>query len=245
MINNVRNTVLSILNKDNRGYIGPEEFNQYAAQAQLEIFEKYFYDYTDAINKRNHSKIYTVTASGSSYADIVNQLEEVIDQFVVNGVLHYNAITLKFYKPGEDPFFPNEALAYNIDRLIYNDAVEIEKTNRSKILNLNNSLVAPSVTYPVYTLDNQGIKIYPSSITSNVMVDYIRYPQTPKWTYTSLSGGEPIFNQSAADYQDFELPERDEANLIVKILQYAGVSIREMDVVKIAKQDELQNNQEK
>ena len=77
------------------------------------------------------------------------------------------------------------------------------------------------------------------------MVDYIRYPQTPKWTYTSLSGGEPIFNQSAADYQDFELPERDEANLIVKILQYAGVSIREMDVVKIAKQDELQNNQEK
>ncbi len=176
MINNVRNTVLSILNKDNRGYIGPEEFNQYATQAQLEIFEKYFYDYTEAISKRNHSKIYTITASGTDYADIAGQLEEVIDKFVVNGVLHYNGITLKFYKPGEDPLFPNEAKAYSIDRLIYNDVVEVEKVSRGNILNLNDSLVAPSVTYPVYTLDNQGAKIYPSSITSKVMVDYIRYP---------------------------------------------------------------------
>jgi hypothetical protein len=53
MINTVRNTVMAILNKDNNGYITPEEFNLFAKQAQLEIFEQYFYDYTNWVNKRN------------------------------------------------------------------------------------------------------------------------------------------------------------------------------------------------
>jgi hypothetical protein len=245
MINNIRNTVLSILNKDNRGYIGPEEFNQYSRQAQLEIYEKYFYDYTKVVNERNHGKIYTVIAPGSEYADIPAQLAEVIDSFVTTTSLVYNGTTLKFYKPGENPANLIEPKAFSLDRLIYNNGPEVEKSSRSKIINLNNSLVAPSTLYPVYTIDNQGIKVYPTSIVTNISADYIRYPNPPKWTYTSLSGGEPIFNQSSVDYQDFELPERDEMNLIVKILQYAGVSIREMDVVKIAKQEELQNNQDK
>ena len=244
MINNVRNTVLSIISKDNRGFITPEEFNQFATQAQLEIFEKYFFDYSAAINSQNNGRIYTVVSHGSGYSDIPEKLAEVIDSFVDTAILHYNGTTLKFYKPGESPSFPNEATAYKIDRIIYNDTVEIERVDRRKMINMTNSLVAPSVTYPVYTIDNQGIKVYPSAIVNNCAVEYIRYPKTPKWTYNQV-GGDPVFNQSASDYQDFELPENDETNLIIKILQYAGVSIREADIVNMAKQEEVQNNQEK
>ena len=42
MINSVRNTVLAILNKNNYGYIAPNDFNLYAKQAQLDLFEDYF-----------------------------------------------------------------------------------------------------------------------------------------------------------------------------------------------------------
>ena len=42
MINPVRKTVLSILNKNNYGYITPDDFNLYAKQAQLDIFDDYF-----------------------------------------------------------------------------------------------------------------------------------------------------------------------------------------------------------
>ena len=38
-IDNVYKTVLNILNKENRGYIVPREFNTLANQAQNEIFE--------------------------------------------------------------------------------------------------------------------------------------------------------------------------------------------------------------
>ena len=35
---------MQLLIKSNRGYITPQEFNLNANQAQLEIFEQYFYD---------------------------------------------------------------------------------------------------------------------------------------------------------------------------------------------------------
>jgi hypothetical protein len=44
-------------------------------------------------------------------------------------------------------------------------------------------------------------------------------------------GGEPSFDQSQPDYQDFEMPAEDEFKLVMKILQYCGMSIREDKVV--------------
>lgn len=41
-VNTVYQTVLSILNKEQRGYMTPDEFNKVATQVQLEIFENYF-----------------------------------------------------------------------------------------------------------------------------------------------------------------------------------------------------------
>jgi len=240
MINSVRNTVLSILSKDVRGYVTPEEFNLFSKQAQTEIFEQLNFDYSNAMNKQNAG------LHGSGYSDIAEKIGEVLDQFVESGILHYNAITAKFYMPGEDPANTNEPLAYRLDRLIYNNTIEIDKVDRRKILNLTASpLTSPSTLYPVYTLDNQGVKVYPTTIITNVMVDYLRYPKDPKWTYTSLAGGEALFNQGASDYQDFEIPQAYETDLIIKICQYAGVSIREAEVVQAAKSDEVQSKQEK
>ena len=43
-INTVYQTVLALANKEQRGYITPQEFNLFARQAQMQIFEQYFYD---------------------------------------------------------------------------------------------------------------------------------------------------------------------------------------------------------
>ena len=64
MINEVRNAVLAFLNKNNYGYISPQDFNLYAKQAQLDIFEDLFYQYNYQINKENARQ------SGTGYADI-------------------------------------------------------------------------------------------------------------------------------------------------------------------------------
>ena len=82
MINSVRNTVLSILNKNNYGYISPSDFNLFAKQAQMDIFDDYFSQYNMQINRENSRYgRNSLQSSGTGYADITKGLEEVIDYF--------------------------------------------------------------------------------------------------------------------------------------------------------------------
>ena len=242
MINTVRNTVMAVLNKDNNGYVTPEEFNLFAKQAQLEIFEEYFYDYKNALNLQNKR------LSNSGYADIPKQLQEVIDSFTRKETgLTYVGGTTSFTLPTD---------WYTLNTVFYNTTTEVERVNQNKITQLVAShLTAPTTTYPAYYLTGasastptptsagNSIIVYPDTITTNIDVLYVRYPSDPKWTYNTVSGS-PVFNQSADDYQDFELPLSDQVELTLKILQYAGVSIREAEVVQMAAQEEAINNQQ-
>ncbi len=234
MIDSVRATVLAVLNKNNYGYISPSDFNLYAKQAQLDIYEDYFYDYNYQINKENARQ------SGTGMADIKKSLAEVIEFFSVTSDLTHVA-TNTFTPPSN---------YYLINKLLFNNGVklkEMEKVTHSKITMLVNSmLTAPNETFPAYTLEGNLITAYPTTIDANgeVKCQYFRYPKDPKWTYISITSGEPVFNSTAADYQDFELPLSDEPNLVVKILEYAGISIRETEVVQFAKGEETQNIQE-
>lgn len=231
---------MAVLNKDNNGYITPEEFNLFAKQAQLELFEEYFYNYKNALNLQNRR------LSNSGYADIPKQLAEVIDLFTKredNLTYSSNAFTL-----------PDDW--YTINTVFYNTNTEVERVNQNKITQLVAShLTAPTTTYPAYyltgatdstptpTSPGNSMIVYPDTITTDVDVLYVRYPSDPKWTYTTVSGS-PVFNQSAADYQDFELPISDQVELTLKILQYAGVNIREMEVAQMASKEEAMNNQQ-
>jgi hypothetical protein len=66
----------------------------------------------------------------------------------------------------------------------------------------------------------------------------VRYPVDPVWTYLTV-GGNPIFNQSSGSYVDFELPKSDQANLVMKILEYSGLNIRNLEIAKVAAQHEI------
>ena len=246
MINVIRNTVLSIVSKDNRGYVTPEEFNLFARQAQLEIFGQLMYDMANAINKQNARMF------NDGYSDVPEQLHEVLDRFLVEDLLVYNVTLQKFYVPGDNPIQPNEPKPYKIIRLDYDDTVEVEKASPVKIKNLlSSNMGLVSEDYPVYILNEHGdgqtigLQVYPNTITSNVTITYLRYPKDPKWTYSELSGGEPLFNPSKPDFQDFELPISESPRLIRLICQLAGVSIREAEVVAAMSSDEQLDIQQK
>ena len=71
-IDTVYQRVLAIANKEQRGYITPQEFNLFANQAQMEIFEQYFYD---------RNQINRLPSNDTPYADPVHLLEEKISIF--------------------------------------------------------------------------------------------------------------------------------------------------------------------
>ena len=66
-INTVYQAVLAVTNKEQRGYITPQEFNYLANQAQLDIFEQYFYD----INQFGR-----LPGNSTEYSDMVDILDE-------------------------------------------------------------------------------------------------------------------------------------------------------------------------
>ena len=71
-VDTVYQRVLAIANKEQRGYITPQEFNLFANQAQMSIFEQYFYD----INQFNR-----IPGNDTTYSDMNTLLEEKISIF--------------------------------------------------------------------------------------------------------------------------------------------------------------------
>tara|TARA_R100000734_G_C3319096_1_gene114259 strand:+ start:51 stop:1211 length:1161 start_codon:yes stop_codon:yes gene_type:complete len=74
-INTVYKAVLAIANKEQRGYITPQEFNILANQAQMDLFEQYFYDISQFQNRKGNS---------TEHSDMLHILEEKLAPFRVN-----------------------------------------------------------------------------------------------------------------------------------------------------------------
>jgi hypothetical protein len=235
MINSVRNTVLSVINKNNYGYISPSDFNLYSKQAQMELYEEYYSQFNKVLNMEN------ARMSGTSYANLSKTIREVIEYFSVTSSLpQVSAGTNRYYLPsltttGYDYYMINKILCYDASGMTRVYKGEAEKVNHSYITMLNTSLLtSPTETYPAYIQEGDVMTVYPSTINlpNEIDAQYFRYPKDPKWTYITLINGEPSFDQSQPDYQDFELPNEDEYKLAVKILQYCGISIREAEVTQ-------------
>ena len=75
-VNTVYKTVLLILNKDERGYVTPDEFNKIATQVQLEIFEQYGEDLNQQLR---------VPQTDTDYADRVAAIDEHLSIFKTSG----------------------------------------------------------------------------------------------------------------------------------------------------------------
>ena len=73
-INTVYTRVQSIANKEQRGYLTPIEYNRFANQAQLEIFEQYFFDLDQYLRRPGND---------TRHADSVTSLQEKIALFEV------------------------------------------------------------------------------------------------------------------------------------------------------------------
>lgn len=229
MIAEVYNTVLAIINKENNGYVTPFEFNLFAKQAQLEIFEEAFNTYTTGTVKVN------LRMFGTGHADQLLKASQTIDIFTVPaGVVTFGG-----------GVFPMPPSTYKLNFLRYQGR-KIEMVAHNSIDDLIDLPdMAPTTLFPVFTVSGTNMTVYPTTIQTGVTANYIRYPADPKWTYVSVPGSDaPLFNPAANDYQDFELPTSDMMNLIIRICALAGVSIREEQVVAAAKSEEIQDKQE-
>lgn len=213
-VDKVYQKVLAILNKENRGYMTPQEYNLLANQAQLEIFEQYFYD-LNQYNRRGEIN--------NEYGNIIKNIKEKIDLFKIE---NYNlAISSGKYT------LPSNL--YRLGTVQYNNN-EVEAISTNEYIYINKSpLTKPTITYPVYVREGEAILVYPSDITSTVVCSYIKKPAEVNWTYFEVNG-TALYNSAAADHQNYELHASEETILVNKILTYAGLVIKQPDIIQVA-----------
>ena len=228
-VNTVYQRVLAIINKEQRGYLTPQEFNTIANQAQLDIFEQYFYD----LNQFGR-----IPGNQTDYADMLEILEEKISIFEKVQISVSGGTTLP-------------ADLYRLGSILTNcpSCREAEQLTQKEWLYILKSPIAqPSNEFPIFIRDNAGIKVYgdvsastglATQITSGVYINYVKVPTTVEWAANSSTG---LYNSATS--VNFELHESEETELVIKILALAGIVIKDNNVYAVASGEDTKNVQQ-
>ena len=248
-VDNVYQKVLALANKEQRGYITPQEFNLFASKAQMEIINDYFFKIRTAhLKPKNLSE---------SFDDIeilkekLNYLRKVTTGNPSGSGEEYSAdlgIPYSKYKFFQSP----SADLYKIGSIIYagndingmekgTEIVEVDRPTLSHMLRV--PLMRPTHDNPVYFVEETdspndpsvtsssssviNIRVYPKAHESQyaslqIKMEYYRRPKEPNWGYVVVNQ-KPLYNFNTS--KDFELHPMEEENLVNKILSLAGIAL--------------------
>mgnify|MGYP003110053478 FL=1 len=290
-VDKVYKTVLLIINKEQRGYLTPDEFNKIATQVQLEIFESYFETLNQQIRLPQNESEYgdryktvqekldifkvlgsaTYVASNPNYFNTPNsgvasgtqtfatvnnqtaytlttitqaQVEDSNVIVTLNGVAYTNYnitggtfnLTAGSIAAGSTlliTLYPQDF--YKLGTVLYKDDKEVQCVERNELAQMNMSTITkPSEYFPVYVYEDKKIIIYPQTINSNVSVTYVRKPSDVMWNFTSPTG---YYVWDPTTSVDFELDVSEQSTVILEVLKYAGVTIKDPAIVQAAAQE--------
>ena len=184
-VNEVYKTALLILNKEQRGYVTPNEFNKIATQVQLQMFE----NYAEELNQQLR-----VPQADSDYSDRIMNTDEKLSIFKSFGNASYDNTTTP-----TTPFWTMPTDLYRLGTVVYtgvnNSEVELQRLQRNDFYNIQKSLLTASTKYfPTYLYENERLYVKPNGINSGVSVNYLRKPTDPRWGYSVGTLGQYIYD---------------------------------------------------
>ena len=195
-VDTVYKTVLLILNKEQRGYMTPDEFDKIGQQVQLEIFEKYFEDL---------NQIVRAPQTDADYADRLSYLEEklsVFENLAVDNSVTSGTISL------------TNLNVHRLNTVTYNN-IELQKLGRKEYYNIINSpLTKPTKSYPVYLQEGNSLKIQPVDI-GLVDISYISKPSNINWAFI-VDPNLDIFVYDDNEATAFDLHSSEQVEVILR-----------------------------
>jgi hypothetical protein len=213
-VDTIYQRVLALANKEQRGYITPQEFNLLANQAQMQIFESYFY------SKNQRDRTEEARTNEIDETDISELIGAKLDPFRLIG-----AVT------GGNTFLASIEISsvarpvFQVGRVFLGNDVCIK---------------LPLNEFPIYcdsTTVGQDIQAYAGSATAltSLTAEYFGTPRNAQWAYVVVGNNKKaLYNSNAA--VDFELHRSEEDTLVNKILEMAGIVINKPGLAQLAAQ---------
>ena len=222
-VDTVYQTVQALANKEQRGYLTPQEFNLFANQAQQDIYEQYLYDLAAMREARPEQR-----ELGDSIRHILYKIE--------NG-----GGNITFNTAGSGTDIPINLHTGRIFVTVGGDrrtARRIE--NIDEIYDLRASKWhQEAFDEIVYFEDGVGqIQVHSGTgpITSGVEYEVISgRPGLVNWGYVIINE-TPLYDPASSENFDLDISEQTE--LVAKILKLAGVSMEDQEVYQAGQTEE-------
>ena len=238
-VDTVYQKVLTLSNKEQRGYITPQEFNMISDKAQLEIFESYFHDMKTAYHKLKNA---------SSHSNEMDMLEEKMQifratqgvdeiQVDLNNTNNINLASLSI------PVYKLDSIFLEYDDTSTPRARLAELTKRESYYAESNPLTKANKARPTYTREGASrIKIKPTlPANTSAVLHYWRKPTSPRWAYVVVNG-KALYNYTNS--VNFEIHATEEETLVTRILTLAGVVIEDQALAQAAMGDSMNTKRE-
>ena len=240
LIDTVYQRVLSIANKEQRGYITPLEFNLLANQASLAVFEQYFY----SIDKNER-----LPGNSRQYSDIEHIMNEKIAPFELSAGNSVATVVAGGHNLPADLYMLGQVI-YQENGIDYH----CEEITSDEFLRIRSSpLLAPTNRRPVYikflsttSPVGYGIRVYGDGgapLATPIWCNYIKLPNKVEWGYDVVNE-KALYNATPGRTVDFEHHPSEETTLVLKILELAGVIIQDSGIIQYADQEELKKLQQ-
>jgi hypothetical protein len=243
-VNTVYQTVLYILNKEQRGYVTPAEFNSLAVQVQNEIFNSYFPD-ANQLNRQNQNNTQNDTEFFNMFEEVSYKLASFVQEISLT-LFNIPIIGDVFYYPPVDPttglgnrniYRIGEVISTYTGQHQYSSITQlVSKAEYSKIE--RSKLTKPTKQYPIYyytkgSYESNYLKISPTpnSVNANALLK----PLDPSWGFSLGSLNQYVYNVNTS--RDFELDVSEQSNIIMRILKYCGVIINDPTIIQVAEQE--------
>ena len=243
-IDTVYQKVLALANKEQRGYITPQEFNLFANQAQMEIFEQYFYDLNqvsrDLGNNTFHSdvdemleqkmQIFEATDEGADVAGYTNPALSVTTKILPEYI--YRVVKIE----------RQHTFSNGTTRLVNCEILSTKDFNNCID---GGPLTRPSASRPIVNIQNNIMKcaIGNQFFVVPTRVFYFKKPEKVQWGYFVIND-KALHDTSVTKTTNFELHQSEETELVYKILKFAGVSIKRDDIVRAGQGFEMSQIQQ-
>jgi hypothetical protein len=226
-IDTVYQKVLALANKEQRGYITPQEFNLFANQAQQEIFEQYFYDLNQASKNTGNNTFH------SDVDDLLEQKMQIFEKMDKTTVISTYAHATGYHS--NIKVLPS--YIYRVTKIErqnaggpYRDCEILSTKDFNNCMN-HSYLTAPSAARPIANIRNNHMRVLtgPDTFVVPSRVFYFKKPEIVEWGYFIINN-KALHDTSTTKTTNFELHPSEESELVYKILKLAGISIKRNDI---------------
>ena len=224
-IDTVYQRVLAIANKEQRGYITPQEYNLLANQAQMQIFESYFYtkDRREKI-EANKDDAYDETYITELMSKKLNPFTTVED--LTSGHTYPTSVS-------GNQVFQTGKIWFNNRVCQYVTPLEAQRLIESK----RHIAFGRDPFYTDNSVTQRDVIVYSPSthgsafVTADVQVECIVRPTPVAWAYVVVQE-KALYNSNLA--VDFLLHVSEEDTLVNTILELAGIIVNKAELVQVA-----------